>query len=105
IDNFLTSGESKWQYESGLVLSLPHGHDGQGSEHSSARIERFLMLGNDEGRFWPSDQAAPHQNANIDVVYMTTPANYFHILRRQGCRAHKRRAYRSCRLSERRLIT
>ncbi|KAL3961305.1 hypothetical protein ACCO45_002828 [Purpureocillium lilacinum] len=92
IDNFLTSGESKWQYESGLVLSLPHGHDGQGSEHSSARIERFLMLGNDEGRFWPSDLAAPHQNANIDVVYMTTPANYFHILRRQGRRAHKRRA-------------
>ncbi|OAQ69392.1 2-oxoglutarate dehydrogenase E1 component, mitochondrial precursor [Purpureocillium lilacinum] len=90
IDNFLTSGESKWQYESGLVLSLPHGHDGQGSEHSSARIERFLMLGNDEGRFWPSDLAAPHQNANIDVVYMTTPANYFHILRRQGRRAHKR---------------
>ncbi|UNI23704.1 Oxoglutarate dehydrogenase (succinyl-transferring) [Purpureocillium takamizusanense] len=90
IDNFLTSGESKWQYQSGLVLSLPHGHDGQGSEHSSARIERFLMLGNDEGRHWPADLAAPHQNANMDIVYMTTPANYFHVLRRQALRVHKR---------------
>ncbi|KAJ6445334.1 amino-acid permease inda1 [Purpureocillium lavendulum] len=90
IDNFLTSGESKWLYRSGLVLSLPHGHDGQGSEHSSARLERFLMLGNDEGRWWPKDLNLAHQSANVDIVYMTTPANYFHVLRRQGRRERKR---------------
>ncbi|POR30983.1 Uncharacterized protein TPAR_08797 [Tolypocladium paradoxum] len=78
IDNFIVSGESKWLDCSGVVLSLPHGYDGQGAEHSSARVERFLMLCNEDGRSWPQDLDRAHQNANIDVVYMTTPANYFH---------------------------
>ncbi|KAJ4252480.1 hypothetical protein NW762_011081 [Fusarium torreyae] len=90
IDNFIASGETKWLDRSGLVLSLPHGYDGQGAEHSSARIERFLMLCSEDGRKFPSEPERAHQDANMGLVYMTTPANYFHVLRRQMRREYRK---------------
>ncbi|GLA14323.1 hypothetical protein AnigIFM62618_000700 [Aspergillus niger] len=85
IDNYVASSEKKWLQRSGVVLSLPHEYDGQGPEHTSARLERFLQLGDEDSRKFPSTEQLQrqHQDANIQVVCMTSPANYFHVLRRQ----------------------
>lgn len=91
IDNFIASGESKWNQQTGLVLLLPHGMDGQGPEHSSCRLERFLQLSNDDPEdFQDSTPEDRLKKANLHVVYCSKSGNYFHALRRQLRKAYRK---------------
>ncbi|KAK0527594.1 hypothetical protein OC842_004818 [Tilletia horrida] len=86
IDTFLSSGEAKWMRQSALTMLLPHGLEGGGPEHSSARIERFLQLSNDPFEATPEHSFSP----NLIVANPTTPAQYFHLLRRQMRRNYRK---------------
>lgn len=106
IDQFLVSGEKKWHQRTGMVLLLPHGYDGAGPEHSSGRIERcvlswfpvflflflirflssFLQMCDDNPFVIPDMQESKRrqiQDSNMQICYVSSPANYFHVLRRQ----------------------
>lgn len=94
IDNYITSGEYKWGIQSGLTMLLPHGMDGQGPEHSSANMHRYLQAMDDD-----VDVVNPSRldrvrrqimESNMQIVYCSTPANYFHVLRRQMRRTFRK---------------
>ncbi|XP_053979325.1 probable 2-oxoglutarate dehydrogenase E1 component DHKTD1 homolog, mitochondrial [Hylaeus volcanicus] len=80
IDTFVSSGEVKWMLSSGLTMLLPHGYDGAGPEHSSCRLERFLQLTDSK------ENRPDGDDVNMHIVNPTTPAQYFHVLRRQMVR-------------------
>nr|XP_019004663.1 oxoglutarate dehydrogenase (succinyl-transferring), E1 component [Kwoniella mangroviensis CBS 8507]OCF68124.1 oxoglutarate dehydrogenase (succinyl-transferring), E1 component [Kwoniella mangroviensis CBS 8507] len=84
IDTFIVGAQAKWLKQSGLVMMLPHGYDGAGPEHSSCKIERFLQLSND------SQTSNTHGDINLTFVNPSTPAQLFHLLRRQMKRNYRR---------------
>ena len=105
IDNLIATGETKWMNRTGLVLLLPHGYDGQGPEHSSARLERFLQLCSEDATHWPAEISRQHQESNLQVTYITSPANLFHVLRRQLHRQYRKREFECSYTSSSRLVT
>ncbi|GBG29103.1 2-oxoglutarate dehydrogenase, mitochondrial [Hondaea fermentalgiana] len=94
VDQFISCGETKWNRQCGLTLFLPHGYDGQGPEHSSCRIERFLQLSDEDPDQIPEhsgrEQSMAIQNNNWQVCNVTTPAQIFHLLRRQVHRGFRK---------------
>ena len=88
IDTFIAGAEAKWLKQSALVLLLPHGFDGAGPEHSTCRLERFLQLGNDPFEY--HDAGTHRYSPSLPVVNPTTPAQYFHLLRRQIKRNYRK---------------
>lgn len=83
-DTLIASGETKWLWSTGIVILLPHGYDGAGPEHSSSRIERFLQLSDSKENEIDGD------NVNIEICQPSTPAQYFHLLRRQMVRNYRK---------------
>lgn len=90
IDQFIVSGEGKWNTSNGLVMLLPHGFDGNGPEHSSCRVERYLQLSDTPDTPKVKPKRDIYEECNLQIINATTAAQYFHVLRRQLLRPFRK---------------